>query len=106
MDCLLAENKIRAYDGDRQRSLLEAAGLFEGFWTRLDQYQLLSTLDRKLYERYLDQRSSFRIVPSDSAEEKRRIKIARFQEEKSLKQKLQVYREYPSRMIQTNQNSI
>ena len=90
VDCLLAETTIRAYSQDRQTSLREAADLLESFLTRVDHYRLLSSSDRELYERYLEQRSSFRIVLSDSPEEKRKIKIARFQEEKSLKQKLQV----------------
>ncbi|EXJ63506.1 uncharacterized protein A1O5_11555 [Cladophialophora psammophila CBS 110553] len=93
VDCLLAEVKIKGYGEHRQVSLQDAAELFEHFLTRLDQYGLLGTSDRKLYERYLEQRSSFRIVSSNSPEEKRRIKISRFQEEKSLKQKLQYLRD-------------
>lgn len=90
VDCLLAEIRIRAYDAERLSSLREASALFESFFTRLDQYRLLSSSDRELFERYLEQRSTFRIAASNSAEEKRKIKIARFHEEKSLKQKLQV----------------
>ncbi|KIW33305.1 uncharacterized protein PV07_00163 [Cladophialophora immunda] len=93
VDCLLAEAKIRGYGDNRQSSLQDAAGLFEQFLTRLDQYGLLGASDRELYERYLEQRSSFRIVSSNSPEEKRRIKISRFQEEKSLKQRLQYLRD-------------
>ncbi|OAL37668.1 hypothetical protein AYO20_03175 [Fonsecaea nubica] len=90
VDCLLAEVKIRGYGENRLSSLRDAAELFEQFLTRLDQYGLLDASDRQLYERYLEQRGSFRIVSSNSPEEKRRIKISRFQQEKSLKQKLQV----------------
>ena len=90
MDGLLAEIRIRAYGPDRLSSLREASALFESFLTRLDQYGLLAPSDRELFERYLELRSSFRIITSNSAEDKRKVKIARFQEEKSLKQKLQV----------------
>ncbi len=90
VDCLLAEIRIRAYESNRLSSLRAASGLFESFLTRLDRYGLLSSSDRELFERYLEQRDSFRIAASNSAEDKRRIKVARFQEEKSLKQKLQV----------------
>ena len=95
VDCLLAEMKIRAYSADRLSSLQSASESLESFLTRLDQYGLLGSSDRELYERYLEQRSTFRIVTSQNAEDKRRIKIARFQEEKSLKQKLQVRGRYP-----------
>ncbi|OCT45259.1 hypothetical protein CLCR_05990 [Cladophialophora carrionii] len=92
VDCLLAEFKIKSYGADRLASLREAGELFENFLTLLDQYGLLAAPDRELYERFLEQKGSFRIVSTDSAEEKRKIKIARFQEEKSLKQKLQYLR--------------
>lgn len=46
--------------------------------------------DRRLYERYLEERLSFRVISSNNPEEKRKIKIRRFQEEKALKQKLEV----------------
>jgi hypothetical protein len=90
VDSLLAEVKIKAYGADRLSSLREAGELFEQFLTRLDQYSLLAASDRELYERYLEQKSSFRIAETNSAEEKRKVKIARFQDEKALKQKLQV----------------
>ena len=90
VDCLLAEMEIKAYGADRLSSLRKANALFESFLTTLDQYRLLAASDRELFERFLEQPNSFRIVASDNAEDKRRIKIARFQEEKSLKQKLQV----------------
>ncbi|KIW64598.1 hypothetical protein PV04_09521 [Phialophora macrospora] len=92
VDHLLAEIKIKAYGADRLSSLREAGDLFEKFLTQLDHYSLLAASDRKLYERYLEQKASFRIVETNSAEEKRKIKIARFQDEKSLKQKLQYLR--------------
>ncbi|KAI1624635.1 TAP42-like protein [Exophiala viscosa] len=92
VDYELAETKTRAYDSDRQSSLQESSRLLESFLSRLDQYGLLGASDRKLYERFLEQRDSFRIVSSTNPEDKRKIKIARFQEEKSLKQKLEYLR--------------
>ncbi|KIV87405.1 hypothetical protein PV11_02953 [Exophiala sideris] len=92
VDYELAETKTRAYDNDRQSSLRESSRLLEGFLSRVDQYGLLEGSDRKLYERFIDQRSSFRIVSSTNPEDKRKIKIARFQQEKSLKQKLEYLR--------------
>lgn len=90
MDYLLAELKVKAYGENRESSLREASDLFESFLTRLDHYGLLGPSDRQLYERFLEQRGSFRIISSNNPEEKRKIKINRFQEEKSLKQKLEV----------------
>lgn len=90
VDYLLAEMKTKAYEKDRQSSLRESSQLLEDFLTRLHQYGLLGPSDRELYQRYLEQRTAFRIVSTNSPEEKRKIKITRFQEEKSLKQKLEV----------------
>lgn len=56
----------------------------------MDHYRLLMPADRRLYERYLEERLSFRVISSNNPEEKRKIKIRRFQEEKALKQKLEV----------------
>jgi len=86
----LAELLTKSYGEDRKSSLRESSQLLEDFLTRLDQYALLNGSDRKLYERYLEQRSTFRIISSSNPEEKRKIKIGRFQEERALKQKLEV----------------
>ncbi len=87
---MLAEMQTRSYGNNRKSSLQESAQLLEDFLSRLDEYGLLSHEDRQLYERYLESRTSFRVVSSSDPEEKRKIKIRRFQEEKSLKQKLEV----------------
>ncbi|KIX08353.1 uncharacterized protein Z518_03009 [Rhinocladiella mackenziei CBS 650.93] len=89
VDYTLAELKTKAYGEDRQLSLRESSQLLEDFLTRLDHYGLLGKSDRQLYERFLEQRNSFRIISSNNPEEKRKIKIARFREEKSVKQKLE-----------------
>jgi hypothetical protein len=90
VDYMLAETQSRSYGNNRKASLQESAQLLEDFLTRVDQYGLLSPADRQMYERFLESRSSFRVVSSSDPEEKRKIKIRRFQEEKSLKQKLEV----------------
>jgi immunoglobulin-binding protein 1 len=90
IDCLLAEIKIKSYGADRLSSLREASNLFESFLTRLDHYGLLVSSDRELYERFREQQSSFRIVASNNAEDKRRIKIARYQAGKELERQLKV----------------
>lgn len=90
MDYTLAELKNRSYDDDRIAALKQSSELLESFLTNVDHYGLLTSADRKLYERFLESRTSFRIISSTNPEEKRKIKIGRFQEEKALKQKLEV----------------
>jgi len=90
VDYTLAELKTRAYGDDRIASLKQSSELLESFLTRLDQYALLNSPDRKLYERFLESRGTFRVIATNNPEDKRKIKIGRFQEEKVLKQKLEV----------------
>jgi immunoglobulin-binding protein 1 len=66
--------------------------LFEDFLSRLDNYGILSAENRKLYERFMEDRLSFQLASSANAEERRKVKVARFQQEKSLKAKLEVCR--------------
>ena len=89
---LLSELLLRSYDDRRLTSLGRASQLLEDFLTRLDHYRMLSKSDQGLFERFIQQRKSFSVISSSSPDEKRRIKIARFQEEKALRQKLQVCR--------------
>jgi immunoglobulin-binding protein 1 len=90
VDYTLAELKNRSYGNDRLAALKQSSELLENFLTNVDHYGLLTSTDRKLYERYLESRTSFRVISSTNPEEKRKIKIGRFQEEKTLKQKLEV----------------
>jgi immunoglobulin-binding protein 1 len=69
--------------------------LFEDFLSRLDNYGILSAENRKLYERFIEDRLSFQLASSANAEERRKVKVARFQQEKSLKAKLEVCRDKP-----------
>jgi immunoglobulin-binding protein 1 len=71
--------------------------LFEDFLGRLDNYGILSAENRKLYERFMEDRLSFQLASSANAEERRKVKVARFQQEKSLKAKLEVCRDKPPR---------
>lgn len=69
--------------------------LFGDFLSRLENYDILSVENRKLYERFMEDRLSFQLASSANAEERRKVKVARFQEEKSLKAKLEVCRDEP-----------
>jgi immunoglobulin-binding protein 1 len=90
IDYHLAELKMKAYDQNRLDSLKRCFLLLESFLERLDLYRMLSTTDRKLFERFRENRSKFTLVGTSNAEERRNAKIKRFQEEKELKKKLEV----------------
>jgi immunoglobulin-binding protein 1 len=81
---------LKSYDGDRHQTLGKASRLLDGFLTRLDQYNILSASDKKLYEQFQDSPTTFTLATSTNMEERRRVKVARFQEEKALKTRLEV----------------
>ena len=93
VDYVLAELLLKSYDDHREKALGRALELFDAFLTRLDQYRVLSVADRRLYERFQEDKSSFSLAAKANTEERRKIKIARFQEEKELKAKLQYLRD-------------
>lgn len=90
VDYQLAELLLRSYASDRARSLQQVLELLEHYLTRLDAYGILSVENKKLYEKFIENRTSFSLSSSTNLEERRRVKVARFQEEKSLKSKLEV----------------
>lgn len=81
---------LKSYDADRRQTLGKASGLLDGFLTRLDQYAILSASDKRLYEQFQESPSSFTLAASTNVEERRRVKVTRFQEEKALKTRLEV----------------
>lgn len=56
----------------------------------LDSYDVLSTSDAKLWEAYTEDKEHFSTANTKDAAARRATKIARFREEKELKQKLEV----------------
>ena len=89
MDYLLAELLLRSYDSNRQKLLQEASGLLENFLRRLDTYELLAKQNKRLLDQYQENPKTFQLASATDAAERRRIKVARFQEEKGLKTKLE-----------------
>lgn len=51
---------------------------------------MLSTSDRKLYEKYIENKDEFSLIASNDPGARRDTKIARFKQEKELKLKLEV----------------
>lgn len=99
MEYLLADLIQRSSSADRETALRNALEQYEKYLTRLDEYDLLSSGDEKLYERYNENPSSFSLAPINDAGTRRAVKVARFREEKELKQKLEV--RLPPRILKT-----
>jgi len=90
VDFLLAELLLKTYGSERRETLQQALELYDSFLKRLDAYDILSRENKKLFERFAGNKSSFTLISSQSAEEQRRNKIARLQHEKAVKAKLEV----------------
>lgn len=88
----LAELVQRGSTSDRESVLRRTLDQYERFLTRLDEYELLSGGDKKLFEQYMANASTFTLAPMNDAAARRDIKVRRFREEKELKQKLEVSR--------------
>jgi immunoglobulin-binding protein 1 len=86
----LAELMQRATSSDREAALKSALEQYEKYLMRLDEYLLLSGGDKKLFEQYMANSTSFTLAPANDAAARREIKVTRFREEKELKQKLEV----------------
>jgi hypothetical protein len=86
----LAELSQRGPSADREATLRRALEQYERFITRLDEYELLSAGDKKLFGQYMANPSTFTLAPLNDAAARRDIKVRRFREEKELKQKLEV----------------
>jgi immunoglobulin-binding protein 1 len=94
VDYLLAELILKTYGANRQKLLQRASTLLEDFLTRLDAYELLSKQNKQLLEQYQANEKAFQLASTKDATERRRIKVARFQEEKALKAKLEVFESF------------
>ncbi|KAK2766938.1 hypothetical protein FQN54_006253 [Arachnomyces sp. PD_36] len=104
VDYLLAELVQRSHSSDREAVLRRAQVEYDRYLDTLDTYGLLSPGDKKLYQRYTNDPSSFHLASMNDAAARRHTKVARFREEKELKQKLEdrilIRRQYLSK----NQN--
>jgi hypothetical protein len=86
----LAELMQRGATADREAALKRAQEQYEKYLLRLDEYLLLPAGDKKLFEQYMANPTSFTLAPSNDAAARREIKVTRFREEKELKQNLEV----------------
>ncbi|OJJ50926.1 hypothetical protein ASPZODRAFT_148310 [Penicilliopsis zonata CBS 506.65] len=98
VEYLLAELLQKSYSADREALLRRAQQQYERYLARLDEYRLLSDGDKKLYERYVENSASFSLAPLADAAVRREVKVARFREEKELKQKLEYLSQNQNRL--------
>lgn len=86
----IAELLLRITGGDRKSHLLNARTSLEKFLKLVDSFDLLPPSDSKLLETYQEGPNVFSTASTRDAASRRETKIARFREEKALKQKLEV----------------
>ncbi|KAF9888705.1 hypothetical protein FE257_008463 [Aspergillus nanangensis] len=101
----LADLLQRSYTSDRESSLQRALAQYEQFLARLYDYELLNDKDKKFYERYTANPSSFSLTLGNDAAARRELKIARFKEEKELKQRLE-YLSNNQSQLQTDEDDV
>ena len=90
IDYILGDLIPRRTSSNRKALLKDSQDAYERYLNILDRYDMLSKNDKKLYERYLDRKDSFTLLASSDPSIRRDTKIARFKQEKDLKQKLEV----------------
>lgn len=92
---ILADLGMTGYStADRRGQLIGTGRQLSDFLERLNDYDVLSRDDKKLFDTYKENRNGFRIVGVNAGMETRRnVKIKRFQEEKELNSRLRVLRE-------------
>ncbi|KAJ5488934.1 hypothetical protein N7539_003824 [Penicillium diatomitis] len=98
LEYYLAELMQRASSSDREKSLRRTLQLYESFLSRLENYELLSPGDKKLFEQYMANPFTFTLAPLNDATARRDIKVRRFREEKELKQKLEYLAQNEARL--------
>ncbi|QDS73206.1 hypothetical protein FKW77_003047 [Venturia effusa] len=91
----LAELIQQLTTGNRKANVLRARQCYESFLKLLDQYDMFSKADSRLYELYTDSPDTFATASTTDAQARRDTKISRFKEEKELKRKLEYLRQNP-----------
>jgi len=75
--------------------LRRAREAYERYLALVDSYGMLSKGDRKLQERYLDNRDDFSLMPLSNPTARRDVKIARLKQERELELKLEYLAKVP-----------
>lgn len=104
IDFIVAELLARDFTGDRVQLLKRSKAGYARYLSRLDDYEILSQAHKSLYQRFLEDESSFTVLDSNDSSMRRSIKIARFQQETEIKQKVQLLNSDPR--IQQDDDSV
>ncbi len=90
MDYRLADLIGRISNKERKQVLRDSQNAYERFLRRMDEYDILNTADKKLYESYTENPSTFSTIPTSDPAARRAAKITNYKHEKELKAKLDV----------------
>ena len=90
IDYWLGDLIPRQRSSARKPLLQQSQGAYERYLGRLEDYDLFSKDDKKLYERFQENKAAFSLLGNGDTTQKRNIKIARYRQEKDLKQKFEV----------------
>ena len=93
VDYYLGDLIPKATGTDRKSLLRRSQEAYERYLGLLETYGLLSTENEKILERYRDNRDGFQLLSSADPTVRRNTKMARFKQERELKQKLEVVKE-------------
>jgi hypothetical protein len=85
----LADLILRLSKG-RKTTLQKAREAYERYLSLLDHYEILSTVEKKLYNEYTESPITFSTISTTDPSARRAAKIANFKLEKELKKKLEV----------------
>jgi len=80
--------------------LWRAREAYERYLALVDSYGMLSKGDKKLQERYLDNRDDFSLMPLSNPTARRDVKIARLKQERELEMKLEYLAKVPMALQQ------
>jgi immunoglobulin-binding protein 1 len=84
----LIPREIGGGPSERKTLLFKSKDAYTRYLSLLDDYELLNEKEKKLYERFVQDKAGFTLAVGSDAVARREAKIARFQHEKELKQKL------------------
>ncbi|KAH8808721.1 TAP42-like protein [Xylogone sp. PMI_703] len=100
IDYRLADLLLRQNDKDRKRVLQQAREAYERYLNLLDQYDILSTADKKSYSTYNEDPTHFSTISTSDPNARRAAKISNFKQEKELKNKLKFLAKNPAYLQQ------
>jgi immunoglobulin-binding protein 1 len=91
VDYQLAELLTRSTATDRKSVLKKAQATYEDYLHRLDIYGIIVGDNKRLYKEYVDNKDRFTLLSQTDPSKRRETKIARYNQQKDLKQKLEVW---------------